>query len=69
MPRPDCLVALRKVDAGLIGGGFLVLAVGEQAAHGGILAAIGDPHAGLSDAGGAAKRARRHGGEAEQSAA
>ena len=48
MPRPDCLVALRKVMAAWSADDFSVLLVGEDASERGILAAIGDAHAGLA---------------------
>ena len=66
MPRPDCLVALRKVTAAWSAEDFLVLLVGEQGAQGCVLAPIGNPHAGLPHAGNAGKGAANHGREPDQ---
>ena len=64
-PRPDCLVALRKVTAAWSAEEFLVLPVGEHHAHGGVgrhrrrpcrVARVPAPTA----------RPRRHGGKAEE---
>ena len=57
---------VEEADAGLVGQGFLILAIGENASHGRILAAVGDAHAGLPDAWRAAKRAGSHRREPEQ---
>ena len=49
MPRPDCLVAFRKLQARLVGRRFLLPPLGQQRAHDHLVAAEHDALAGAAE--------------------
>ncbi len=55
------LGCVQEFDARLVGGGFLILLIGEHHAHGGIGAAEGDAGTGLADIAGTGKGTADHG--------